>query len=80
MGTMGYKYEAMAGNGEKTTAMLSKTQVNLKIIPGVDGHPEICQLVGISPTLSSKAPGSAPAGCTSYRMSMHRSRTSRCAG
>jgi len=45
MGTMGYKHESMAGNGEKTTAMLSKTQVNLKLIPGVDGKPGICQLV-----------------------------------
>src|SRR5215472_14967912 len=35
----------MAGNVERTTATLSKTQVNLKLIPGVDGHPEICQLV-----------------------------------
>jgi acetoacetate decarboxylase len=50
MGTMGYKHEAMAGNGERTTAMLSKTQVNLKLIPGVDGHPEICQLVGYNLT------------------------------
>jgi acetoacetate decarboxylase len=46
-GTMGYKHEAMAGNGERTTAILSKTQINLKIIPGVDGHPEICQLVAL---------------------------------
>ncbi|HUJ37902.1 MAG TPA: acetoacetate decarboxylase [Hyphomicrobium sp.] len=45
MGTMGYKHESMAGNGEKTTAMLAKTQVNLKLIPGVDGKPGICQLV-----------------------------------
>jgi acetoacetate decarboxylase len=45
MGTMGYKHESMAGNGERTTAMLSKTQVNLKLIPGVDGAPGICQLV-----------------------------------
>jgi len=45
MGTMAYKHENMAGNGERTMATLSKTQVNLKIIPGVDGHPEICQLV-----------------------------------
>jgi acetoacetate decarboxylase len=51
MGTMGYKHEAMAGNGEKTTALLSKTQINLKIIPGVaDGHPEICQLVAYNLT------------------------------
>jgi acetoacetate decarboxylase len=46
MGTMGYKHESMAGNGARTTASLAKTQVNLKLIPGVDGRPEICQLVG----------------------------------
>src|SRR6202167_1091389 len=45
MGTMGYKAESMAGNGVATTNTLSKTQINLKIIPGVDGHAEICQLV-----------------------------------
>jgi acetoacetate decarboxylase len=43
MGTMGYKHESMAGNGERTRATLSKTQINLKLIPGVDGHPEIAQ-------------------------------------
>ena len=50
LGTMGYKHEAMAGNGERTRATLSKTQVNLKLIPGVDGSPEICQLVAINLT------------------------------
>ena len=40
LGTMGYKHEAMAGNGERTRATLLKTQVNLKLIPGVDGSPE----------------------------------------
>jgi acetoacetate decarboxylase len=50
MGTMGYKHESMAGNGELTRAMLSKTQINLKLIPGVDGRPEICQLVAINLT------------------------------
>ena len=39
MGTMAYKHESMAGNGVKTTATLAKTQVNLKLIPGVDGRP-----------------------------------------
>jgi acetoacetate decarboxylase len=48
LGTMGYKHEAMAGNGERTRTALSKTQVNLKLIPGVDGSAEICQLVGIN--------------------------------
>lgn len=50
MGTMGYKHERMAGNGERTTAVLSKTQVNLKLIPGVNGTAEICQLVAINLT------------------------------
>jgi acetoacetate decarboxylase len=50
MGTMGYKHERMAGpkfgeGGETTVAMMAKTQVNLKVIPGVAGNPEICQLV-----------------------------------
>jgi len=50
MGTMGYKHERMAGNGERTVATLSKTHVNLKLIPGVDGEPEICQLVAYNLT------------------------------
>jgi len=50
MGTMGYKAESMAGNGTATMATLSKTQVNLKIIPGIDGKPEICQLVALNLT------------------------------
>src|SRR5215467_14454494 len=41
MGTMGYKHESMAGDGERTMAALSKTQINLKLIPGVDGYPAI---------------------------------------
>ena len=40
----------MAGNGDITRAALSKTQINLKMIPGVDGHLEICQLVAINLT------------------------------
>ncbi|HTO84563.1 MAG TPA: acetoacetate decarboxylase [Methylomirabilota bacterium] len=50
MGTMGYKHESAAGNGERTKATLAKTQVNLKLIPGVDGSPEICQLVAYNLT------------------------------
>jgi len=50
MGTMGYKHESAAGNGERTKATLGKTQVNLKLIPGVDGSPEICQLVAYNLT------------------------------
>ena len=50
MGTMGYKHESMMGNGELTTAILTKTQVNLKLVPGVDGCAGICQLVGYNLT------------------------------
>lgn len=50
MGTMAYKHESMVGNGERTTAMLTKTQINLKLVPGVDGKPGICQLVAINLT------------------------------
>ena len=50
MGTMGYKHQSMAGNGAKTTAILTKTQVNLKIIPGEDGRHDICQLVAYNLT------------------------------
>jgi acetoacetate decarboxylase len=50
MGTMGYKHESMAKDGGATRATLAKTQVNLKLIPGVDGRPEICQLVAYNLT------------------------------
>ena len=50
MGTMGYKHENHAAEAEKTAASLAKTQVNLKIIPGVDGKPEIAQLVAYNIT------------------------------
>jgi acetoacetate decarboxylase len=50
LGTMAYKHESMAGNGALTTAILTKTQVNLKLIPGVDGKPGICQLVAYNLT------------------------------
>ena len=48
VGTMGYKHESMAGNGTATTASLTKTQVNLKLIPSITGEPEICQLVALN--------------------------------
>ena len=73
VGTMGYKHEAMAGNGEATLATLSKTQINLKLIPGVDGRAEVCQLVAINLTdINVKGSGSGPAGCTWCRTSMRR--------
>jgi acetoacetate decarboxylase len=50
MGTMGYKHHSMTGDGDRTIATLSRTQVNLKIIPCVTGEVEICQLVAINLT------------------------------
>jgi hypothetical protein len=31
---------------ENNRGCLSKTRINFKLLPGVDGHPEICQLIG----------------------------------
>jgi hypothetical protein len=78
MGTMGYKHESMARNGERTTAVLARTQVNLKVIPGVDGRPEICQLVALQSHghHREKGHGSVRAGFTSSRTSTRRSPTS----
>jgi acetoacetate decarboxylase len=50
MGTMAYKHAAMAGGAAAVEATLRRTQVNLKLIPGVDGTPAICQLVAINLT------------------------------
>ena len=50
MGTMGYKHENHAYEAEVTKASLAKTQVNLKIIPGVDGKPQIAELVAYNIT------------------------------
>jgi len=50
LGTMGYKHESMAGAGQATADTLAKTQVNLKLIPGIDGRPAICQLVALNLT------------------------------
>jgi acetoacetate decarboxylase len=50
LGTMGYKHENLihkTGNtSEEIIKGLSKMQVNLKLIPNVDGSMEIAQLVG----------------------------------
>lgn len=48
IGTMTYKHEAMAEVQDREQRLLGKTQVTLKIIPGVDGRPEIAQLIGIN--------------------------------
>jgi acetoacetate decarboxylase len=45
VGTMAYKHESQARDGGRTLQSMQKTQCNLKIIPGVDGKPEIAQLV-----------------------------------
>lgn len=45
-GTMAYKHESLAREPSKTLAALTKLQVNLKLIPHVDGKPAIAQLVG----------------------------------
>jgi acetoacetate decarboxylase len=45
IGTMAYKHEAQTRDISKTVAALSKPQVNLKLIPDVDGKPAIAQLV-----------------------------------
>jgi len=46
VGTMAYKHEAQVRHIDKTVAALSKLQINLKLIPDVDGRPAIAQLVG----------------------------------
>lgn len=50
MGTMAYKHESSARDPGKTMAALTKMQVNLKIIPDVDGRPKIAQLVSYNLT------------------------------
>jgi acetoacetate decarboxylase len=45
MGTMAYKHESLARDPSKTMAALTKMQINLKLIPDVDGKPAIAQLV-----------------------------------
>ncbi|MGU2420515.1 acetoacetate decarboxylase [Burkholderia cenocepacia] len=69
-GTMGYKHQHMLYDVEGRKACsstsivekMSKTQVNLKLIPGVDGNPEIAQLVGYNLTdIQVKGGWSGPA-------------------
>ncbi|MES2503317.1 MAG: acetoacetate decarboxylase [Myxococcota bacterium] len=50
IGTMGYKHENLAMEHDKTQELLEKPQVNLKLIPGVDGTPCIAQLVSFKST------------------------------
>lgn len=61
-GTMGYKHEVFARDPNKTVAALSKLQVNLKLIPDVDGKPAIAQLVAYNLTdIAVKGSWSGPA-------------------
>ena len=50
MGTMTYKHESQARKPERTLQSLSKTQCNLKLIPGPDGAPAICQPIAYNLT------------------------------
>ena len=68
--TMGYKHKnliydldkEMQNSTEEIAKKFSKTQINLKIIPGVDGKPEIAQLVGYQLTdIDVKGAWSGPA-------------------
>ena len=62
IGTMAYKHEVFARDPSKTVASLTKMQVNLKLIPGVDGKPEIAQLVAYNLTdVTVKGSWSGPA-------------------
>ncbi len=46
LGTMGYKYQSLAQDHDQTLKGMVKLNVNLKLIPDVDGLPKIAQLVG----------------------------------
>ncbi len=81
MGTMGYKHESMVGDGELTRAALSKTQINLKLIPASMAAPKSASwLRSISPISSSRVPGLDPAGSIWFRTSTRRLPTFRFGG
>jgi acetoacetate decarboxylase len=62
VGTMAYKHEPHVRDIDKTVSALEKLQVNLKIIPDVDGKPKIAQLVGYNLTeISVKGSWTGPA-------------------
>ena len=61
-GTMAYKWEAQTRDPAKTEAALGKLQINLKVIPDVDGRPALAQLVGYRLTeITVKGSWTAPA-------------------
>lgn len=62
LGTMGYKHQDLSGELDAVAATLGKTQVNLKLIPGVDGKAAIAQLVAYNlRDISAKGAWSGPA-------------------
>ena len=62
MGSMAYKWENLSRDPAKTLASMHKTQVNLKLIPDVDGKPKIAQLVAYNLTeVAVKGSWSGPA-------------------
>jgi acetoacetate decarboxylase len=62
LGTMGYKHVQAECSAERTAAELARTQINLKVIPGVDGTAEVCQLVALNITdITIKGAWSGPA-------------------
>lgn len=50
VGTMAYKHESLARDPQRTLSALTKLQVNLKVIPDVDGRLKIAQLVAYNLT------------------------------
>jgi acetoacetate decarboxylase len=46
LGTMTYKHRSLAGRLDEVARGIARLQVNLKLIPDVDGSPKVAQLVG----------------------------------
>lgn len=46
MGTMGYKHISLADKLEQVAQGIGKLNINLKLLPDVDGKPKVAQLVG----------------------------------
>lgn len=62
LGTMGYKHDGAFQDPAKRANAMTKTQVNLKLIPGVDGRLAIAQLVAYNLTdIVAKGYWSGPA-------------------
>jgi acetoacetate decarboxylase len=48
MGTMAYKHDGAFQDPRKRAKAMTKPQINLKLIPGVDGQPAIAELTIMS--------------------------------